>query len=242
MDESDNSCKKFDIFIIEDDEGLGRLMQKELSRHAYKVTLAGTGKQALTLINGTKKEILLVNYKLPDMSGKELIQKLIEKHAATPHFITLTGYGDEKVAAEMMKLGSDEYIVKEPKFLAALPEVVKHFCEHVENEQQVAENEINLKKNLELLKETGEMAKVGAYCLEDACLCIDLMEKLSTWIMLTELATIVCVKPFHIFNGMHTCLIRLRVLSPSMHACGSPYSCVHCYTFLKALGGDAVVQ
>lgn len=51
-----------------------------------------------------------------------------------------------------------------------------------------------------LSKASQEMAKVGAYCLEDSCLCIDLMEKLNTWIMLTELASIVAVKILHIFT------------------------------------------
>lgn len=45
-----------------------------------------------------------------------------------------------------------------------------------------------------------KMAEVGAYCLIDAILCIDLMEHLNTWIMLTELATIVLVSVMHIFT------------------------------------------
>ena len=49
-------------------------------------------------------------------------------------------------------------------------------------------------------KAKQEMAVVGAYCLEDSCLCIDLLQKLNTWIMLIELATIVCVKVLHIFT------------------------------------------
>lgn len=51
-----------------------------------------------------------------------------------------------------------------------------------------------------LVKASQKMAKVGDYCLEDSCLCIDLVEKLNTWIMLTELASIVDVKILHIFT------------------------------------------
>jgi len=163
MDESENSCKKFDIFIIEDDEGTGRLMQKELNRHGYEVSLAGTGKQALTLINGTKKEILLVDYKLPDMSGMQLIQKLQEKYGYSPNFVTLTGFGNEKIAVEMMKMGSRDYIVKDPEFLEILPRVLKRICKELNNEIKLEETELHLKKNLGLLKETGEMAKVGGW-------------------------------------------------------------------------------
>ncbi|MFW5830889.1 MAG: ATP-binding protein, partial [Prolixibacteraceae bacterium] len=83
--------------------------------------------------------------------------------SAPPHFITLTGYGNEQIAAEMMKLGSHEYIIKEPNFFEVLPGVLKHVCLHVHNKQQLAEARKHLKKNLELLKETGEMARVGSW-------------------------------------------------------------------------------
>lgn len=49
-------------------------------------------------------------------------------------------------------------------------------------------------------KASQDMADVGAYCLEDSALCIDLMETLSTWIMLMELSTIVCVRPADLFT------------------------------------------
>ena len=45
-----------------------------------------------------------------------------------------------------------------------------------------------------------KMGEVGAYCLMDAILCIDLLEHLNTWIMLIELATIVLVSVMHIFT------------------------------------------
>jgi DNA polymerase elongation subunit (family B) len=45
-----------------------------------------------------------------------------------------------------------------------------------------------------------KMGEVGAYCLVDAILCIDLLEHLNTWIMLIELATIVLVSVMHIFT------------------------------------------
>lgn len=56
-------------------------------------------------------------------------------------------------------------------------------------------------KDDERMKQAAhQMGVVGAYCLEDAVLCIDLFEKLNTWIMLIELATIVLVSVMHIFT------------------------------------------
>lgn len=59
----------------------------------------------------------------------------------------------------------------------------------------------NESKNAErIVKAAQKMGTVGAYCLEDSILCIDLLEKLNVWIMLIELATIVLVSVMHIFT------------------------------------------
>ncbi|SHJ97934.1 Response regulator receiver domain-containing protein [Tangfeifania diversioriginum] len=155
--------KKFNIIIVEDDDGLGRLMQKELERHKYNVALAQTGELALELTKGAKNEFLLVDYKLPDMSGKQLVLKLREKFGYTPNYVTLTGYGNEKIAVDMMKLGSRDYIVKEQNFMELLLEVLKRNFADLSNEIKLEETENRLRKNIELLKETGELARVGGW-------------------------------------------------------------------------------
>jgi len=58
-----------------------------------------------------------------------------------------------------------------------------------------------------------EMARVGAYCLEDSCLCIDLMEALSTWIMLIELSTIVQVTVMDFFTRGQQIRVQNQVYS-----------------------------
>lgn len=90
-----------------------------------------------------------------------------------------------------------------------LDHVSKHFLDrgkHDVSARQMFETYAECRAALEegnderLNKASKAMATVGKYCLEDSCLCIDLLAKLNTWIMLVELATIVCVKPVHIFT------------------------------------------
>lgn len=159
----DENYQAWKIVIIEDDEGLGKLIQVNLQRQGFSTLLAETGEDALAKVQGESDEILLVDYKLPDMTGKELVQKLTKKFNATPHFITLTGYGNEHIAAEMMKLGSHDYIVKEKKFVPLLTEVVKHTCEHISSKHKLSEVYAQLEKNLELLKTTEKLAKIGSW-------------------------------------------------------------------------------
>lgn len=62
-------------------------------------------------------------------------------------------------------------------------------------------------------KSSKDIARVGAYCLEDSCLCIDLMEALSTWIMLIELSTIVQVTVTEIFTRGQQIRVQNQVYS-----------------------------
>src|SRR5690606_33483947 len=79
--------------------------------------------------------------------------------------------------------------------------IAKEECEKTKMTEGLDDLVTSHQKAVERLKKaSAAMATVGRYCLEDSCLCIDLLEKLNTWIMLTELATIVCVKMTHIFT------------------------------------------
>ncbi len=66
----------FKIIIIEDDSGLNLLIRKNLEREGFQVDWAENGKTGLSKITGHERELLLVDYKLPDMNGKDLIEKL----------------------------------------------------------------------------------------------------------------------------------------------------------------------
>jgi len=155
--------KSYKVIVIEDDEGLNFLIRKRLTREGFQVDWAENGKEALNKITGEPTEVLLIDYKLPDMSGKELIEKLVQNFNKPPHFISMTGFGDEKIAVELMKLGAKDYIVKEADFIDVLPEKLKQICQTIETTRKLEEAEEKLQKQSQLLEETGQMAKVGGW-------------------------------------------------------------------------------
>ncbi len=169
----------YKIKVIEDDDGLNRLIQKKLQKEGYSTDGAFTGQEALGKIGGDENEILLIDYKLPDMTGKQLVKKILEKYSHIPPIIVITGFGDEKIAVEMMKLGVWDYMVKEPDFIDILPEKIKHLCADIEKNKKLKKAEDDLRKNLEILKDTGEMARVGGWE-------IDLHENTVHWTQSTK--------------------------------------------------------
>lgn len=128
----------FTILVVEDDEGLQRLIQKRLGRDGFTVTPAYNGKDAIAYIEKEDNVLLLLDYKLGDMTGKEVIDRLAGKGFAVP-FIIMTGHGDEKIAVEMMKLGAKDYLVKDEAFMEILPQVLENVLKQLLTEQKLSQ-------------------------------------------------------------------------------------------------------
>jgi|GEM_PF-1603831 hypothetical protein len=158
----------FKIIVIEDDEGLNHLIQKRLKREGFQTGFARSGKEAIDKITGAENELLLIDYKLPDMNGMQLVERLKQKLPQIPDFIAMTGYGDERIAVDMMKLGAREYLIKEADFITILPEKIKRICIDIETDRRLSETEKELTQSLDYLNEIGKIARVGGWELDIA--------------------------------------------------------------------------
>ena len=128
------------ILVVEDDEALLLLIQKNLQRAGFRTEGASNGAEAISKIVSNPPELLLLDYRLPDMTCKQVIETLSEQQRSIP-FIVITGHGDEKVAVEMMKLGARDYLVKDNALLDLLLSVVKRVVEQSTLEKQLADME-----------------------------------------------------------------------------------------------------
>ncbi len=126
------------IFIVDDDEGLVRLMAKSLRREGYGAATASSGKEALLWLQVNKPGLMLLDLKLTDVSGAELVDQLRSAGCLAP-FIIITGQGDERVAVDMMKRGALDYIVKDGQFLELVPVVVQRALAQVQRERELEE-------------------------------------------------------------------------------------------------------
>jgi len=126
------------IIVIEDDKSLNNLIQKTLKREGFLTEGILNGADAITSITDKQNSILLLDYNLSDMSGKEVIVALAEKNCTVP-FIIITGQGNEKIAVEMMKLGAKDYIVKDKGLTDILPTVIKKVAKELAKDQQLSD-------------------------------------------------------------------------------------------------------
>lgn len=113
------------ILYMEDNPGLSVLLQKNLQRRGFLVDTAANGEEGLSMLENNCYDVLLVDYNMPFFGGIDVIRALSSKGMPTP-VIMVTGEGNETVAAESLKLGASDYIVKdvEMRYLSLLPAVI----------------------------------------------------------------------------------------------------------------------
>jgi PAS domain S-box-containing protein len=134
------------ILVVEDDGGLCRLIQKNLERAGFQTDSALEGAEAIEKTARSHYVLLLLDYQLPDMTGKQVVERLEEMQCLSP-FIVMTGRGDERTAVEMMKLGARDYVVKDAGFIDVLPQIVSRAVKEVNSERKLAETEARLRES-----------------------------------------------------------------------------------------------
>jgi PAS domain S-box-containing protein len=140
----DSTSKNQKVFVVDDDRGLARLIERALQREGYETASAQSGREAIAWLQENSADLLLLDLKLPDIEGAQLIQHLAQVNRSVP-FIIITGQGDERVAVEMMKRGALDYLVKDVRFQEFVPTVVKRSLAQVEKEKRLASMEAALK-------------------------------------------------------------------------------------------------
>ena len=156
------------IIIVEDDKGLNHLIQKILRKNGFQTQGVFNGTEAIKQAAGSENVILLLDYELKDMTGKEVIEALEEKKCVVP-FIIVTGQGNESIAVEMMKMGAVDYLVKGKGFIDILPHVIGKTVNELAYKIKILESEKELHESEERFRRmTGAITDYTyAVCVED---------------------------------------------------------------------------
>lgn len=157
-----NNGPRQTILVVDDDAGLTTLIAKSLAREGFKVLTSARGKEALATIDANQPDLMLVDLKLPDMSGEEIIKSLAAEGLSVP-FIVMTGFGDERVAVDLMKMGARDYMVKDAGFLPLLPTVVDQVLSQLESERKLREFEQALSDSEERYRTLALVSPVGIF-------------------------------------------------------------------------------
>jgi len=117
------------IMIVDDDEAIRRFAGRILKSEYYEVVLAENGKDALNRIFENPPDLILIDYKMPEMNGLEFIEKLkSHSHLSSIPTIMLTGTDTEETEIEALNVGADDWIQKpihKARLLARIKRLLK---------------------------------------------------------------------------------------------------------------------
>ncbi|HEX8772022.1 MAG TPA: sigma-54 dependent transcriptional regulator [Pyrinomonadaceae bacterium] len=99
------------LLVAEDEANLRLVIQKELQRLGYNVSVAPDGEAALRRLEESNVDVMLCDINMPKMDGMELLRRVRER-PNPPEIIMLTGHATVETAIEAMKLGAYDYLSK----------------------------------------------------------------------------------------------------------------------------------
>src|SRR3989338_4680901 len=99
------------ILIVDDEIGIVDEVKDFLTEEGYEVYTADTGKTGIEQVRKVKPAVLLLDMKLPDMSGIEVLREC-KKVSPLTKVIVNTGYVDQKIIDEAEELGRDLFLQK----------------------------------------------------------------------------------------------------------------------------------
>ena len=99
-----------DILVVDDDDVIRDTLCELLSAN-YSCQTADTAEQALTKLEAQRFDVVLTDISLPGLSGKELLDRVMELYPGTP-VIIISGLSDQEQAENLISRGAFEYLLK----------------------------------------------------------------------------------------------------------------------------------
>src|SRR5579863_8139808 len=101
------------VLVVEDEDALSALLQYNLDKEGYQVTVAADGEEALVVIDEAQPDLVVLDWMLPQVSGVEVCRRLRARpETRNMPIIMLTARGEETDRIRGLDTGADDYIVK----------------------------------------------------------------------------------------------------------------------------------
>jgi two-component system, NtrC family, response regulator HydG len=99
------------ILLIEDDLTFSRILEGFLKKHGHQVTVCNKGKDGLKTFHERSFDMVLLDYRLPDATGMDILLE-IKSHSHEVPVVIMTSFNDIRTAVKAIKSGAMEYITK----------------------------------------------------------------------------------------------------------------------------------
>jgi|RhiMethySRZTD1v2_1073278.scaffolds.fasta_scaffold00124_70 two-component system, NtrC family, response regulator AtoC len=124
------------ILVVDDERNIRTLCARVLAGDQIEVQGVGTGKEGLQMADEVSPDLVLLDLRLPDMDGIDVLRALKARHAETA-VIIITGFGQIQSAVEAMKAGATDYLEKPFEHLDKLKLAVARSLEEVRARREI---------------------------------------------------------------------------------------------------------
>lgn len=151
------------ILLVDDEEGIRKVLGISLEDIGYRVLTAAGGEEALDIFRNDRPEIILTDIKMPGMDGIQLLRKIKEESAET-EVVMLTGHGDLELAIRSLQFEAADFLTK-PISDDALEIALKRVQERIWMKRQLKEHterlEALVEEKTKQLVQAERMATIG---------------------------------------------------------------------------------
>jgi DNA-binding NtrC family response regulator len=136
------------VLIVDDETGFRNTMRDILVEQGHHVETAATGEQALEKLQGRFFHAALIDVRLPDMNGTDLLVRLKERHPDTAA-ILVTGYASLQTSIRAVNAGAFAYVLKPLDFEALL----SHLWKALDQQRSLLEERRLLRQSRDRIQE-----------------------------------------------------------------------------------------
>lgn len=149
------------LLLVEDDE-IDREAVRRLLGAGYEVTYVATGKAAMEQIATSPQDAVLLDFRLPDMDGIELVPGLVQEFVPV---ILLTGEDSPEVIVQAMQKGAQDYLVKGHIGRTALARAIDNAIEKVALKRDLAQQQAQVAEQTLALERSNRQVRALASAL-----------------------------------------------------------------------------
>lgn len=135
---------RYRVLFVDDEPAILRSLGDYFEKLGHEVFRADTGKSGVAMFERVKPDVTVLDLKLPDISGLEVLQQLRRSNGTV---LMLTGYGEIETAVEAMRLGAENFLTK-PVDMGHLAATVEKAAEKAHLRRENVELRARLTPNL----------------------------------------------------------------------------------------------
>jgi two-component system NtrC family response regulator len=146
------------ILVVDDEPAQRELLGGFLAKRGWSVELAAGGAEALAILRRTSIDLVLADYRMPDLSGIDLLKAIKQLNPEVP-FVLITAYGSIGSAVEAMKAGAYDYLTK-PIELEELVHLIHRIAERRQLLTEVQELRTQLRERFRVEGIIGDSSQM----------------------------------------------------------------------------------